>query len=326
MTTSRLGIALLWLVIGAAGAAQAEPAKVELHVLETLTLPDEDVLAGKRDGPRATLTALLRIPAVGAAPFPAIVQVHGSGGIFPADERWSRELNDLGVATLTIDSFTGRGIIDTVTNQAQLGTLTMLIDAFRGLELLARDSRIDPRRIGVLGGSRGGVPALYSSLERFRSAYAAPATRFALHLVFYTNCNTKYLGDELLDAPIRFFHGDADDIAPIEPCREYAERLRRAGKDVALLAYAGAHHGFDNPNSPGPLRIERAETPGFCLLEETQDARLVLRETRVPFTYDAPCVRRGLTAGRDAAAHAAAVEDLQRVVRGVFGLESAERR
>jgi dienelactone hydrolase len=178
----------------------------------------------------------------------------------------------------------------------------------------------------VLGGSRGGAPALYSGLERFRNAYAPPGTRFALHLVFYTGCNTAYLGDERFDAPIRLFHGDADDVAPIDACRGYIERLRRAGKDVALFEYAGAHHGFDNPGSPGPRRIERGETPGFCALQETSDGWLVLRDTGRPFTYDAPCVRRGVTVGRDAAAHAAAVEDLKRVVRSAFALDPPERR
>ncbi len=318
---SGVRITLLCLLVAVTRGVSSEPAKVELHAFQTVTLTDEEVLAGKQDGRPTTISALLRIPLGAAERFPAVVQVHGSGGIFPSDERWSRELNELGVATLTVDSFTGRGIADTATDQAQLGTLTMMVDAYRALRLLAEHPRIDPSRIGILGGSRGGVPALYSSLRRFRQAYSEPGAQFALHLVFYTNCNTTYAGDELVDYPIRLFHGDVDDIAPIGPCSEYVERLRNRGKDIELFAYAGAHHGFDNPNSSGPRPIERGQTPGFCRLYETEQHQLVTRDTARPFTYREPCVRIGLTAGRDPAAHAAAVEDLKRVVRDVFKLD-----
>jgi len=65
-------------------------------------------------------------------------------------------------------SFTERGISSTVGAQDQLSELTVTIDAYRALELLAKYPRIDPARIGLFGNSRGGVSALYASLKRFQ--------------------------------------------------------------------------------------------------------------------------------------------------------------
>lgn len=303
------------------GAGQPVPTmKVELHVLPTLTLTDEEFLTGSGNGEPTTITAALRIPATSAERVPAIVMLHGSLGISSGLERWSRELNDLGIATLMVDSFTGRGIVDTRTEQSQLGMLTTMYDAYRALELLAKHPRIDRQRIGILGGSRGGGPALYSSMTRFQRMYAEPGTRFAVHLVFYTSCNTTYVGDtDVGDAPIRLFHGTADDAGPLEPCRAYVERLQNAGKDVQLYEYAGAHHGFDNVDPSIRIRLEQGETPAFCVLREEPVGRLVNVDTGQPFTYRDSCVRRGVTLAGDAAARAAVVEDVKRSLAQVFG-------
>jgi len=69
-------------------------------------------------------------------------------------------LNELGVAALAVDSFAGRGIVSTNTDQTQLDRLSMVVDAYRALELLAKHPRIDPTRIAVMGFSRGGQSAL----------------------------------------------------------------------------------------------------------------------------------------------------------------------
>ena len=73
------------------------------------------------------------------------------------------------------------------------------------------------------------------------------------HLAFYPNNCFIRLADEdrVSDAPIRIFHGAADDATVIDRCREYVARLRDAGKDVALFEYAGAKHWFDNADLAG---------------------------------------------------------------------------
>jgi dienelactone hydrolase len=98
---------------------------------------------------------------------PAVVLVHGSGGVSPREDRWADELRRAGAATFVLDSFTGRGITFTEEDQAQLSSLAMIGDAYRALELLATHPRIDPERIAVRGFPKGAVAALYSAVTRF---------------------------------------------------------------------------------------------------------------------------------------------------------------
>jgi acetyl esterase/lipase len=63
-------------------------------------------------------------------------------------------------------------------DQTQLSRLNMVVDAYRGLNLLAQDPRVDPNRIAVMGFSRGAQSALYSAMNRF-SGLANSNVRFA---------------------------------------------------------------------------------------------------------------------------------------------------
>ena len=177
---------------------------------------------------------------------------------------WAKHFNEIGVASLLIDSFSGRNIVSTSTNQALLGRFNMIVDAYRGLEMLAAHPRIDATRVAVMGFSRGGQSALYSSLKRFQQSWGA-GNRFAAHIPLYASCSMTLIGDtELTGAPIRQHHGAADDYVTVAPCRPYFERMRAAGHDVALIEYPDAHHGYDNPLGPSTPRcrkVRRARAP-----------------------------------------------------------------
>ncbi len=80
------------------------PARIELHAVPTQTLSDREFLTGK-DGKPATVTGELRI-AQGTGRLPVVVMMHGSGGMSPALDTWSRQFNAMGVSTLAMDGFT----------------------------------------------------------------------------------------------------------------------------------------------------------------------------------------------------------------------------
>src|ERR1051326_8486769 len=94
----------------------ADAAKVELYVLPTVTLTDVQFLTGTGNGKRDTIAGELRIPRRGTDRLPAMVIVHGSGGILGNEDHWAQELNNLGVATFMLDGFTGRGISSAAAN------------------------------------------------------------------------------------------------------------------------------------------------------------------------------------------------------------------
>jgi dienelactone hydrolase len=318
-------LVLLLATFGKVPADAAEVTKTELYVIQTTTLTEKQFLTGTRDGKPASIAAELRLPPSRDERLPAVILLHGSGGIIPIEEHWSRMLNDMGIATFQLDVLTGRGIGNTLTDQAQLSPLNGINDAFRALELLSSHPRIDPKRIGILGGSRGATGALFTSLRRFERMYAAPGTQFAVHLVFYANCGTSFIdGDDVANRPIRLFHGTADDVSPVEPCRSYVARLQRAGKDVRLMELNGAHHGFDNVGGK-VRRVEQGQASGHCVLQETTAGLLVERQSGMPFTYGLPCVKRGVTAGYDASAHEQALKEVKATLQQVFRMPAPTR-
>ena len=146
-----------------------------------------------------TIGGELRLPKAQTDKFPAVILLHGSGGLggtgSPIDE-WSRSLNELGVAAFAVDSFAGRRIVSTNTDQTQLDRLNMVVDAYRALEMLAKHPRIDPTRIAVMGFSRGGQSALYSAMTRlYQAEGSANGLRFATHVAFHPDCMTVYRND-----------------------------------------------------------------------------------------------------------------------------------
>ena len=294
--------------------------RTEIYPLQTVTLSTADFLLGKKDGKPAMIAGELRIPKPGTDRLPAVVLVHGSGGVGFNSGMWAGELNKAGFATFVADSFTGRGITNTVTDQSQLSSYTMMNDAFAALAVLGKHPRIDPNKIAVMGFSKGAVPSVYASLNRFQSAYAPEGASFAAYIGFYTPCNTAVIGDEKVsEKPIRLYHGIADDWVPVGPCRDYVARLKKAGANVDLVEYPGATHAFDNQAIPrGILKLPEALTGRKCHLEEKQQGVIINNDTGRPATSNDPCIERGVTVAYNAEATDAARKDVVEFITNLF--------
>lgn len=303
-------------------SSSAQIARTEVHPIQTMTLTDQQFLTGAKEGKPTTVAGVLRIPRPGTDRLPAVILVHGAGGIGGNVDYWQQQLNDIGVATFMLDDFAGRGIDNTLVDQTKLDHLSAIIDVYRALALLAAHPRIDPSRIAVMGFSRGAQVAIYASLTRFQKMYGPEGLSFAAYLAFYTPCNTRYIGDEAVsDKPIRLFHGTADDYNPVAPCRTYVERLRKAGKDVQLTEYPDAHHVFDNPLlKEAPVAFSTWQTRRRCTLQEESPGRIVNAETKQPFTYTDPCVDYGPHIAYNRAALSAATQAVKDFLRATFSM------
>ena len=306
-----------------AEVASAQTARLEIHSFDTLTLSDARFLTGSREGKPAQIGGELRLPP-GTGQVPAVILINSCGGVGANIDRWAQEFNGIGVAAFIVDSFTGRGIVQTCSDQSQLGHLAMIFDAYRALELLSKHARVDPARIAVMGFSKGGFAALYSSMKRFQRAYGPANVEFAAYLPFYARCETRYIDDDKVsDRPIRIFHGAADDYVPVAPCLAYVERLRQLGKDVQITVYPGARHAFDNALYPAVRPLPDAEVSTRCRRMERSAGQLINLDTGKTFSSKDACVTRGATVGYDPSAHADALKAVRLFLTSTFELGPA---
>ncbi len=133
-----------------------------------------------------TIKAFLTLPDHVQGQVPAMVVVHGSGGVTDSREgEWARRLKEIGVAALVIDSFGPRGISETATDQSKLSFSVNVADALNALKALASDPRIDKNRIGIIGFSKGGSVALVTALEVVRKSIITDSLMFAIHVSLY---------------------------------------------------------------------------------------------------------------------------------------------
>ena len=180
----------------------------------------------------------------GNGPFPAIVHLHGCGGLPKAfragaeEGPWSERLAGWGYVTLVVDSFTARGV-----DQACSGALlSRSADAYGALSYLSRQPLVDPNRIAVLGFSQGAITALSVIGERdFEMFENEGEHRFKAAVAFYPSCPSN----GTMTVPTLILIGELDDWTRASACKQMMAERTGAGRPVKLIVYSGAHHGFD---------------------------------------------------------------------------------
>lgn len=208
------------------------------------------------------------LPADGAGPHPAVLALHGCGGLYAKGgglsaryRETAERLHAAGVAVLLPDSFGSRGVREvcqTRYRERSVDVAERARDAGAALAWLAAQPQVDAARIGVLGWSNGATTAL-NLLEQRRAQPAAGAPAIAGVAVFYPGCGPLNKRQARLDdVPLLMQLGALDDWTPPQPCVDLAQRLRALpGSDVTLHVYQDSYHGFDGQ---APLRL-RTDVP-----------------------------------------------------------------
>ena len=199
----------------------------------------------------ATLTADLYVPQ-GAAPFPALILLHGCNGIGPNVLAWAQWLQAEGYAAFVLDSFGGRGFTSVCGDGSVFGGGPRSSDVFAAARYLATLPGIDQDRIGVIGWSHGGWTVLRAA--NYEPVYRDVRLRALVAFYPYCGDTASYRGL----SPLLMLLGERDDWTPAEACRSLAEAARREGHDVTAVVYAGAHHGFDAAHVRRPVRVTQA--------------------------------------------------------------------
>jgi dienelactone hydrolase len=304
--------------------AEAQVAREAFYSIPSETVSAADFLTGKKGTPVA-LAGQLRFAKTGSARQPVVILLHSASGPITDGapyEEWPRVLNELGIATFAVDSYAGRGLVNYPADPGKISFLTRIIDAYRALEVVAKEPRIDPTRVAVMGFSQGASAALYSSMARFQKMYGNPDLQFVGHISAYAICITRFRDEEDVKKPILMLHGTADDLTPIAPCREYAERLSKAGKSARIIEYPDAYHQFDAPMYRTAVRFEQGPSARQCRLEEGENGAIVNSDTKQPLSPSDSCYKKGFTGGyyQEAAANKSH-EDVKAFLKDLFQLK-----
>ena len=208
----------VWL---AAGPAQAG-SLVEFSNVSEHAKPSQ--LLGYLARPDAGLSALTGGSSGNAAPYPAVVVLHGCGGISSHSTAIADRLGGWGYVALTVDTLDRRGM----EHGCGSGTFQdQAFDAYAALRYLAALEAVDPARIALLGQSMGGAAALYANDRDLAAQYFSE--RFRAAIAYYPGC----LGAPAprMTAPLLILIGGAEEWSGAGACERLKTRERHGFED-----------------------------------------------------------------------------------------------
>ena len=200
-------------------------------------------------GPPLRITAALHKPP-GSGPYPAVVILHGCGGVAPIHTTWARLFVEQGQVALIVDSLRPRGFAELCSKSGpDIPNTARFDDAMGALRYLQTLPFVDPARVGAIGFSNGGLYAIAvingPSLERARArGVALPSPGYAAGVGVYPG-GCRSLLEERVVKPLLILIGGADDWTRPDLCAQMVEAMRSRGADAEIIVYPGAYHYFD---------------------------------------------------------------------------------
>ena len=201
------------------------------------------------------IDGLIVFPKKGEGPFPMLVFNHASGGAWLFANEWfkfnrdmARTLLKKGIAVVFVDNFTGRSVVSADEDQSQVSTYSFYIDAFMTLEYLSKDPRVNIKKVGITGWSRGGMNSLAIAETRIRDALVSKDLYFAASLPRSVECRQSGFfrnPQPIKETKILMVNGKIDDASHAHICEEYGEKMKANGADIKVSTKAGWGHGFE---------------------------------------------------------------------------------
>ena len=288
---------------------------------------DFDVLIGEPELARPTTgvgTLFLPESATAEEPVPAVVLLHGSGGITPGREMtYGEMLASHGYAAFVIDYYRPRGFtrdIDYMLRVLSVTEFDAVADAYAALRLLRTHPAIDPERVGVAGFSYGGMAVRIAMDTRVADALLPGQPAFAAHVDYYGPCFQKLNSPEATGGPLLTLRGTEDASNELPACLRREAEWRALGVEVEPHVYPGAGHAWENTeprhmseDSPYVVGCEFSYDPqgrpvsqGRILVDVTPGTsraeRIAARMSTGGILGE--CVRSGYIVGRDDATKA----------------------
>ena len=312
-----LGIVVLGLLLSA-NAFAAAPLKTSLDKLlksfkggELIKIPSftatpwpnqaVSILDGSYKNSPVNIDALIAYPKKGEAPYPLVVFSHASGGPGQFSSKWfkfnkqmAKQLRKKGFAIMFLDNFSARGAIHTYEDQSQVSGYSGYIDAFMTLEYLSKDPKINIKKVGITGWSRGGMNSLAISEKRIRDALISKDLYYAAALPRAVECyQSGYFRNPqpIKETKTWMVNGEKDDASHAHICEEYGEKMKANGADIKVTTKKGWGHGFE-ANYEAEYE-EHLEAWHECPAYYTEDDGTPNKDVKI----DASCITYGYTVG-----------------------------
>ena len=232
--------------------------------------------------------------------FPLIIGVAGSLGWRKHHYEYMKMYQEMGFATFELNSFQSRNITSTVGSQVEITTASMILDAYKAFEKLAKHPNIDKDRVSITGWSLGGAVTLFSAWKPVKEAITLDL-KFASHLAFYPPCFFDPENTEFTDSPIHILIGELDNWTPADPCLNFVNKISN-NSNVDLTIYANSHHSFD---SEEPVTFnEKGYSFKNCLFKLNKEGDVLMNYLYLPMSSPIMqkigflfCVDRGVKLG-----------------------------
>lgn len=221
-------------------------------VQTTLTGQEEVSIAPVAEAPqkpKRNLVGYLGKPE-GAGPFPAVVLMHGCGGLeldtrhqtgFNYLSDFAREYRRMGFVTLVLDSYGPRGLGDICAGVAANGGPNGVLnqddrayDVFAAIRYFDKLGYVDTKRVVAHGFSHGGMAAL-SAIDQ---PHPVPE-KVAAVVAYYPGCRPT--GKH--SAPSLILIGGNDGWTPASYCQFMAQSV----ETTKVKVYPGVYHSFAIP-------------------------------------------------------------------------------
>ena len=210
------------------------------------------ILSGYEALPETSGVGTLVLPegASAEAPVPAMVILHGSGGIKEGREMAYAELfAKNGIAGFVVDYYSPRGVTEETPYVMKTMITTevdIMSDAYSALKVLGTHPAIDKTRIGVTGYSYGGMATRYVLDDRLKDIMAPDVPPFALHMDIYGPCHQTLGHTGTTGAPYLAIHGDNDNSVDPALCQLVYKDMEATGTKVESHVMPGAGHAWEN--------------------------------------------------------------------------------
>jgi len=201
-------------------------------------------------------------PVAGAQPRPAVLALHGCGGMLDRQgrlnelqQRYAADLNGAQMHVLALDSFTARGLRSICEFPASKRPVTLQDrrdDVAAALRWLAAQPGVDATRLVLLGWSNGAQTVL-AALDASDPAVQARGVHPRAAVAHYPGCSAPLKNRHYrLQAPLLMQLGERDDWTAPGPCVALHKRLGKQAPRFELEVYPGSYHAFDSMN---PVRV-----------------------------------------------------------------------